>query len=84
MILQVIRLLIPYTLYIMGYDNYIQNGSHDCRGVSQSSGFEGKTHRVRSEPPKQPERGMMRHNGWPVVGTSGAPSWGPSIIMLHF
>jgi hypothetical protein len=42
MILRVTRLLIRSSLYIEEYDNYIQHGSHDCRGVDQSSGFEGK------------------------------------------
>jgi hypothetical protein len=42
--IRVIRLLVRHTLYIMGYINCIQNGSHDYHGVCQSSGFEGKTH----------------------------------------
>jgi uncharacterized membrane protein YjjP (DUF1212 family) len=44
MILRVIRLLVRHTLYILVYGNHIQNGSHDCRRVCQSSGFEGKIH----------------------------------------
>jgi hypothetical protein len=43
MSLRVIRLLVRCTLYIVGYGNHIQNGSHDCRGVCQSLGFEGET-----------------------------------------
>jgi hypothetical protein len=44
MSLHATRLLGRRTLYIMGYDNRIQNGPHDCQGgVYQSSGFEGET-----------------------------------------
>jgi hypothetical protein len=44
MSLHATRLLGRRTLYIMGYDNRIQNGPHDCQGggVYQSSGFEGE------------------------------------------
>jgi hypothetical protein len=41
----------------MGYGNRIQNGSHDCRGVCQSLGFEGKTHQSSQSRPEQPEQG---------------------------
>jgi hypothetical protein len=50
MILCISRLLVRCTLYIMRYGNRIQNESHDFHGVCQSSGFEGKTHRVGLEP----------------------------------
>jgi hypothetical protein len=41
MISRVIRLVVRRALYIVGYSNRIQNGPYDCRGVCQSSGFEG-------------------------------------------
>jgi hypothetical protein len=44
MSLRVTHLLVQRALYIMGYGNHIQNGSHDCHGVCQSSGFKGETH----------------------------------------
>jgi hypothetical protein len=43
MSLRVTRLLMRRALYIVGYGNRIQNGSHDCREVYQSLGFEGET-----------------------------------------
>jgi hypothetical protein len=52
MILRVIRLLVRHAIYIEGYGNRIQNVSHDCRGVCESSGFKGKTRQVRLEPPR--------------------------------
>jgi hypothetical protein len=52
MILRIIRLLVQHCLYIEEYGNHIQNGSHTCCGVCQILGFEGKTSRVGSEPPR--------------------------------
>jgi hypothetical protein len=52
MILCVTRLLVRHALYIVGYVNCIRNGSQDCRGVCQSSGFKAKTHWVGTELPR--------------------------------
>jgi hypothetical protein len=55
MILRVTRLLVRSSLYIEEYDNYIQHGSHDCRGVDQSSGFKGKNCQSCQSRPEQTE-----------------------------
>jgi hypothetical protein len=33
--------------------------------------------------PEQPERGMKRHKGWPITGTSDAPLRESGILKLH-
>jgi hypothetical protein len=33
--------------------------------------------------PERPELRTKQHKGWPQVGASGAPSWGPDIPKLH-
>jgi hypothetical protein len=44
------------TLYITGYGNRIQNGSQNCFGVYQSSGFEGENYQSsQSQPDNQSE-----------------------------
>jgi hypothetical protein len=58
MSLHVIRLLIRCALYIMGYDNHIQNGSHDCHGVCQSLGFKHETCQSGQSYLEQLEQGM--------------------------
>jgi hypothetical protein len=85
MILHVIRLLVRHTLYIAGYSNHIQNRPHNCRGVFQTLGFNGKTHRIGSEPPKttrvSDEARQMMASGWriwrPIEGT-----WHPQALYL--
>jgi hypothetical protein len=74
MILCVIPLLIRRALYVVGYGNCTQTGPHDCHGVYEISGFEGKTRRSNQNRPGQPEEGTKSHKGWPTVGTPGAPS----------
>jgi hypothetical protein len=42
-------LLMYHTFYIEGYDNRIQNGSHDYRGLANASGSKAKpARRVRA------------------------------------
>jgi hypothetical protein len=36
------RFLTHRALYSMGYDNRIQNGTHDCRGPAKAQGTKGK------------------------------------------
>jgi hypothetical protein len=36
------RLLAHHTHYIMGYNNRIQNGPHDSRGLAKAMGSEAK------------------------------------------
>jgi hypothetical protein len=79
----VIRLLVRCTLYIVGYDNCMQNRSYDSCRVCHSSGFEGETHQSSQSHLEQPERGMKQHKGWLAAGASGAPSRGPDILKLH-
>jgi hypothetical protein len=74
MSLCVIWLLVRCALYIVGYANHIQNGSHDCCGVCQSSMFEGETCQSGQSCLEQPERGMKRlASNWlirsPIEGT---------------
>jgi hypothetical protein len=58
MSLCVTRLLVRHVLYIVGYNNCIQNGSHNCRGVCQSLGFKGETHQLVQSLLEQPKLGM--------------------------
>jgi hypothetical protein len=83
MILRIIPLLIRCAIYIVGYTNSTQNGSHDSRGVYQSSGFKGETSQSSHSSLEQPERGTKRHKGWPTPGASRAPLRGPGILKLH-
>jgi hypothetical protein len=83
MSLCIMQLLVRQAFYIMGYDNRIENGSHDCRGVYQSTGFEGEPTELGQSHPQQPERGLKRHKGSSVAGASGAPSRGPDILKLQ-
>jgi hypothetical protein len=42
-------------------------------GYAKAQGSETKPTESGQSRPKQPERGTMRHKGWPIVGTPGAP-----------
>jgi hypothetical protein len=63
----------------MGYRNRIQNGPRNCHGVYQSSGFEGKTRRVGSEPPKATRAGDEATQRV----ASGCRIWCPIMGMWH-
>jgi hypothetical protein len=67
-------------LYVMGYSNYIQNRSHDCRGLCQSSGFEGKTHRWVKAAQSNQSEGRCDTKDAQHFGEPGAPSRGPDIL----
>jgi hypothetical protein len=61
-----LRLLVRHALYVMGYDNCIQYGSHGCCAVCQSLGFERETQWSGQSCLVQLEQGTKRHKGWPT------------------
>jgi hypothetical protein len=64
------------------YGNHIQSGSHDCRGVCQSLGFEGEIHLwARAAQSNQSEKRSDTKDGQ-HFGAPGAPLKGPSIRKL--